>query len=61
MAVHHDKLLNFLEKHSNPDVISGLMINPRSVINWKSVGSDPESIAGAFRMLKNEIKAGTFD
>jgi hypothetical protein len=61
MAVHHDKLLNYLRKYSDPRAITNDMANPESVINWESVGKDPESIAGAFRMLKDEINAGAFD
>lgn len=60
MAVHHDKLMDFLRKHSD-ETMTSTKGNPRSPINWGTVGRDPKSIAGAFKFLADEIESGTFD
>lgn len=60
MAVHHDKSLKFLRDHSDEKMVTPGG-NPKSPINWAAVGSDPASIAGAFRLLADKIDAGTFD
>jgi hypothetical protein len=60
MAVHHDKLVKFLRDHSDIKMVTPGG-NSKSPYNWAAVGSDPASIAGAFRMIADEIVAGRFD
>lgn len=60
MAVHHDKLLKFLKDHSKPEQCTNVG-NPNSRFNWICIGKDPESIAGTFAFLADEIEAGVFD
>ena len=56
MAVHHDKLLKFLRDH---DTAAKCKADTR--YNWCVVGSDFDSIAGTFAMLKDEILSGVLD